>query len=158
VVWRADAEAAIRDAQAPAPAPKAAAPFDFDELRSRVIGAIHDHGSKQPEDDETWEEWHVAAFDLLGDAVRRIFEAAQPKAAPVRAPAVKAEDARDAARYRWLRDKANRDTRARAPMVFNAPGNGKPVQWTDALYESYLDEAMDAAMASHHPVQNKEGA
>jgi hypothetical protein len=42
--------------------------------------------------------------------------------------------------------------------VFNAPGNGKPVQWTDALYESYLDEAMDAAMASHHPVQNKEGA
>jgi hypothetical protein len=76
----------------------------------------------------------------------------------VQAPAVKAEDARDAARYRWLRDKANRDTRARAPMVFNAPGNGKPVQWTDALYESYLDEAMDAAMASHHPVQNKEGA
>jgi hypothetical protein len=91
VVWRADAEAAIRDAQAPAPAPKAAAPFDFDELRSRVIGAIHDHGSKQPEDDETWEEWHVAAFDLLGDAVRRIFEAAQPKAAPVRAPAVAPE-------------------------------------------------------------------
>lgn len=54
----------------------AAARADFEELKARVIGAIHDHGSKQPEADETWEEWHAAAFDLLGDAVGRIFDAA----------------------------------------------------------------------------------
>lgn len=51
--------------------------MNLDELRARVLGAIHDHGSKQPEDDEAWEEWHAAAFDLLGAAVDRIFNEAR---------------------------------------------------------------------------------
>lgn len=125
---------------------------------------------------EPWPEWttnilkmvrEVSGYDGYDDAegidveeeVRELIAELTSQIERLRAsqaPAVKPEDARDAARYRWLRDKANRDTRARAPMVFNAPGNGKPVQWTDALYESYLDEAMDAAMASQPPVQGSE--
>lgn len=50
--------------------------MDSEELRNRVLSAIHDAADLKPEDDETWEEWYCAAFDLLGSRVGDIFRAA----------------------------------------------------------------------------------
>lgn len=53
-------------------------------------------------------------------------------------------DARDAARYRWLRDHANDPVKGkrRDPMVFRClPGTD--FSWSDALTGAELDEALD---------------
>lgn len=50
--------------------------MDSEELRRRVLSAIHDAADMKPEDEETWEEWYCAAFDLLGSRVGDIFRAA----------------------------------------------------------------------------------
>lgn len=52
-----------------------------------------------------------------------------------------------AARYDWLRDKAN-SVQQTAPMVFNAPGDGSLIRWTSALYGPELDNVLDAAIAA----------
>lgn len=55
------------------------------EMRSRILCAITDFGSMKPEDDEDWESWYCAAFDMLGERVRGILAAAlasAPAAAP----------------------------------------------------------------------------
>lgn len=69
---------------------------DMDDLRSRVLAAIHDCAALTPEDDESWDEWYCAAFDLLGSRVGEIFRVAlsaqpadkpaTPRAAPAPMP------------------------------------------------------------------------
>lgn len=53
----------------------------------------------------------------------------------------------DAARYRWLRDKAN-DIEADGPLVFMTGRNGHPVGhiWDSILYGESLDAAIDATL------------
>lgn len=78
---RAKVEAVLEKIGAPWPSPAAApaAPaVDAAELAARVTGAIHYVSALKPEDDETWDEWYVAAFDLLATRVEGIF-AAQAK-------------------------------------------------------------------------------
>lgn len=60
---------------------------DMDDLRSRVMAAIHDCAALKPEDDESWDEWYCAAFDLLGSRVGEIFRVAL-SAQPADKPAI----------------------------------------------------------------------
>lgn len=60
---------------------------DMDDLRSRVLAAIHDCAALTPEDDESWDEWYCAAFDLLGSRVGEIFRVAL-SAQPADKPAI----------------------------------------------------------------------
>ncbi|PND31595.1 hypothetical protein C1I89_22440 [Achromobacter pulmonis] len=60
---------------------------DMDDLRSRVLAAIHDCAALTPEDDESWDEWYCAAFDLLGSRVGEIFRVAL-SAQPANKPAI----------------------------------------------------------------------
>ena len=55
--------------------------------------------------------------------------------------------AEDAARYRWLRDKANDPPKGmkRDPMVFRCHPEHE-LSWSDAVHSKQLDAAIDAAM------------
>ena len=45
------------------------------ETASRILSAIHDVAELTPEDDETWESWYAAAFDLLASRVGELLGA-----------------------------------------------------------------------------------
>ena len=53
---------------------------------------------------------------------------------------------RDAARYRWLRDKAD-EGKNWEPMVFSCSSRA-PINWADSLHGADLDAAVDAALTS----------
>lgn len=55
------------------------------------------------------------------------------------------QDALDAARYRWLRDKANHAHGGSAPMVFNCDITDT-MDWTLSRHGAELDTAIDIAM------------
>lgn len=44
------------------------------ELSARVHGALADYASLEPEEDETWESWFHAAFDLAGSKIGKAFD------------------------------------------------------------------------------------
>ena len=55
-----------------------------DDLAQRILGALDDFASMQPEEDEDWESWYSAAFDLARDKVSKLLPALaqQPLSSP----------------------------------------------------------------------------
>ncbi|MBW3099283.1 hypothetical protein [Pseudohoeflea coraliihabitans] len=49
-----------------------------DDLKQRILGAMEDYASRQPEEGESWESWFHAAFDLAQQKVAKIIESDQP--------------------------------------------------------------------------------
>ncbi|RUU80474.1 hypothetical protein [Mesorhizobium sp. M7A.F.Ca.MR.362.00.0.0] len=43
-----------------------------DEMAQRILGALEDFRDKEPEENESWESWHFAAFDLAVAKVKSI--------------------------------------------------------------------------------------
>lgn len=50
------------------------------EFAARVLGAIHDYAVMKPEEDEDWESWYTAAFELLSSNVGALFAARDAQA------------------------------------------------------------------------------
>jgi len=43
-------------------------------LLQEVLGKIEDFRDMSPENDETWENWYFAAFEMLTRAIKEVFE------------------------------------------------------------------------------------
>jgi hypothetical protein len=77
----------------------------FRELRQRVRSVILDHGRHQPEEDETWESWHAASYDLLGSAVFYLFEEFAPRFSAQQVHADPKQDEREALMWAVISEK-----------------------------------------------------
>lgn len=68
------AEPLYRRAGAPA-----VAPIDrIDRVRVEVYDILANFGQMPPEEDETWESWYAAAFDMAAEQIMNAFESATP--------------------------------------------------------------------------------
>ncbi|ARL57151.1 hypothetical protein [Burkholderia pseudomallei] len=65
------AEPLYRRAGAPAVAP-------IDRVRVEVYDILANFGQMPPEEDETWESWYAAAFDMAAEQIMNAFESAMP--------------------------------------------------------------------------------
>lgn len=45
------------------------------DKHNRILGALDDYASMQPEDGETWESWYAAAFDLARQKIAALVDA-----------------------------------------------------------------------------------
>ena len=59
----------------------------FNELLEDVIDDVILFRELEPEEDETWESWHFAAFDMLGVRIEETFQRHQLDASCTDAPA-----------------------------------------------------------------------
>lgn len=74
--WRSAVDAAIRAYLAASPS--AAQPVALQRIRERISV----FASTEPEEDEDWQSWYLAAFDLLGAEVDKIAEMVQSPPPP----------------------------------------------------------------------------
>lgn len=105
-----------------------------------------------PDNDSS--EWPGSYRDIDVDLAWCMWQARASLSAST--PSAVSAEARDAARYRWLRDHAQRRV-YHSPLVFAATSGDAPPRWEDAIYGEHLDASVDAHIAAMAPpADNKE--